>query len=212
MPQTITEKILAAHAGRETVKPGEIITVKVDLVLVNDITGLIADREFRKMGVSKVFDPDRSRHRARPLRARQGHGLGRAVPHLPPLRQGVRHHQLLRCRPRRHRARPAARAGHRGAGRPDHRRRLAHRHLRRHRRLLHRRRRHRRGGGDGPGRDLAARAGDDQVRLQRQAAVAGSPARTSSSTPSARSASTAPATRPWSSPARPSPSSRSRDA
>ena len=57
MPQTITEKILAAHAGREAVKPGDIITVKVDLVLVNDITGLIADREFRKMGVSKVFDP-----------------------------------------------------------------------------------------------------------------------------------------------------------
>ncbi|MHB1004789.1 MAG: 3-isopropylmalate dehydratase large subunit [Chloroflexota bacterium] len=59
MPQTITEKILAAHAGREEVKPGEIVTVKVDLVLVNDITGLIADREFRKMGVSKVWDPDR---------------------------------------------------------------------------------------------------------------------------------------------------------
>jgi 3-isopropylmalate/(R)-2-methylmalate dehydratase large subunit len=57
VPQTITEKILAAHAGRETVKPGDIITVKVDLVLVNDITGLIADREFRKMGVTKVFDP-----------------------------------------------------------------------------------------------------------------------------------------------------------
>ncbi|MHB1132365.1 MAG: 3-isopropylmalate dehydratase large subunit [Chloroflexota bacterium] len=57
MPQTITEKILAAHAGRDAVKPGEIITVKVDLVLVNDITGLIADREFRKMGVDKVFDP-----------------------------------------------------------------------------------------------------------------------------------------------------------
>ncbi|MCL5108723.1 MAG: 3-isopropylmalate dehydratase large subunit [Chloroflexi bacterium] len=57
MPRTITEKILAAHAGRDAVKPGDIITVKVDLVLVNDITGLIADREFRKMGVTKVFDP-----------------------------------------------------------------------------------------------------------------------------------------------------------
>jgi 3-isopropylmalate/(R)-2-methylmalate dehydratase large subunit len=33
--------------------------VKVDLVLVNDITGLLADREFRKMGVSKVWDPER---------------------------------------------------------------------------------------------------------------------------------------------------------
>ncbi len=58
-PQTITEKILATHAGRDEVTPGEIVTVKVDLVLVNDITGLIADREFRKMGVDKVFDPDK---------------------------------------------------------------------------------------------------------------------------------------------------------
>ncbi|MHB1417253.1 MAG: 3-isopropylmalate dehydratase large subunit, partial [Chloroflexota bacterium] len=59
MPQTITEKILAAHAGKDTVRPGEIVIVNVDLVLVNDITGLIADREFRKMGVTKVWDPDK---------------------------------------------------------------------------------------------------------------------------------------------------------
>ncbi|MDA8216412.1 MAG: 3-isopropylmalate dehydratase large subunit [Dehalococcoidales bacterium] len=59
MPQTITEKILAAHAGKDTVRPGEIVIVKVDLVLVNDITGLIADREFRKMGVTKVWNPDK---------------------------------------------------------------------------------------------------------------------------------------------------------
>ena len=59
MPQTITEKILAAHAGKDEVRPGEIITARVDLVLVNDITGLIVDREFRKMGVSKVWDRER---------------------------------------------------------------------------------------------------------------------------------------------------------
>ena len=59
MAQTITEKILAAHAGRQRVRPGEIVTAKVDLVMFNDITGLIVDREFRRMGVKKVWDPER---------------------------------------------------------------------------------------------------------------------------------------------------------
>ncbi|MFZ5590957.1 MAG: 3-isopropylmalate dehydratase large subunit [Bacillota bacterium] len=59
MPMTITEKILAAHAGREQVQPGELINVKVDLVLGNDITAPVAIREFRKIGVEKVFDPQR---------------------------------------------------------------------------------------------------------------------------------------------------------
>ncbi|MGQ9558127.1 MAG: 3-isopropylmalate dehydratase large subunit [Desulfurispora sp.] len=59
MAMTITEKILAAHAGREQVQPGELINVQVDLVLGNDITAPVAIREFRKIGVNKVFDPQR---------------------------------------------------------------------------------------------------------------------------------------------------------
>ncbi len=59
MPMTITEKILAAHAGRESVKPGELIMAKVDAVLGNDITAPIAIAEFEKAGAKKVFDPDR---------------------------------------------------------------------------------------------------------------------------------------------------------
>lgn len=56
---TITEKILAAHAGLDEVKPGDLITAKVDITLANDITGPVAINEFRKIGVDKVFDKDR---------------------------------------------------------------------------------------------------------------------------------------------------------
>lgn len=57
MPMTITEKILAQHAGLETVVPGQLITAKLDLVLANDVTGPVAIREFAKFGVESVFDP-----------------------------------------------------------------------------------------------------------------------------------------------------------
>ncbi len=53
---TLAEKILAAHCGRKKVAPGELINVKVDLVLANDITAPIAIKEFRRIGVKKVFD------------------------------------------------------------------------------------------------------------------------------------------------------------
>lgn len=56
---TITEKILADHAGVEKVLPGDLITAKVDITLANDITGPVAIEEFRKIGVNKVFDSER---------------------------------------------------------------------------------------------------------------------------------------------------------
>ncbi len=59
MGQTITEKILAAHAGKESVKPGELINVKVDIVLGNDVTAPVAIKEFRKIGLDKVFDAEK---------------------------------------------------------------------------------------------------------------------------------------------------------
>jgi len=59
MGMTITEKILAAHAGREFVEPGEIIDAKIDLVLANDITAPLSIEEFDKVGASAVFDPER---------------------------------------------------------------------------------------------------------------------------------------------------------
>lgn len=59
MGMTITEKILAAHAGKEYVEPGELITANVDMVLGNDITAPVAIREFRKIGAKAVFDKER---------------------------------------------------------------------------------------------------------------------------------------------------------
>jgi len=53
----LAEKILAAHAGKDHVAPGEFISAKVDVVLANDITAPIAIREFQKLGQDKVFDP-----------------------------------------------------------------------------------------------------------------------------------------------------------
>jgi 3-isopropylmalate/(R)-2-methylmalate dehydratase large subunit len=56
MPMTITEKILAAHAGRESVSPGELIQVEVDLALANDITAPLAIGVFYDLGAREVFD------------------------------------------------------------------------------------------------------------------------------------------------------------
>jgi len=54
---TLTEKILAAHSGRNRVSPGELINARVDLILSNDITAPLAIMEFQKLGINKVFDP-----------------------------------------------------------------------------------------------------------------------------------------------------------
>ena len=59
MSMTITEKIIAAHAGEEKVVPGELVGVKVDLALANDITAPGSILEFAKIGVEKVFDRDK---------------------------------------------------------------------------------------------------------------------------------------------------------
>jgi 3-isopropylmalate/(R)-2-methylmalate dehydratase large subunit len=55
-PMTMTQKILAAHAGLDAVSPGQFIEAKLDVVLGNDITGPVAIREFAKMGKKHVFD------------------------------------------------------------------------------------------------------------------------------------------------------------
>ena len=56
MAMTISQKILAKHAGKKAIEPGQLINCKVDLVLGNDITTPPAIKEFEKIGVTKVFD------------------------------------------------------------------------------------------------------------------------------------------------------------
>ncbi|MEW5783637.1 MAG: 3-isopropylmalate dehydratase large subunit [Bacillota bacterium] len=55
----MVEKILARGAGKERVQPGELVNVKVDLALGNDITAPVAIKEFTRLGLKRVFDPDR---------------------------------------------------------------------------------------------------------------------------------------------------------
>lgn len=59
MGMTMTQKILAAHAGLDKVTAGQLINAKLDIVLGNDITTPVAVNEFKKAGFDKVFDKDR---------------------------------------------------------------------------------------------------------------------------------------------------------
>ena len=59
MGMTMTQKILAAHAGKASVTAGELIEAKLDLVLGNDVTTPVAITEFENAGFTKVFDKDK---------------------------------------------------------------------------------------------------------------------------------------------------------
>ena len=59
MGMTMTQKILAKHAGLDHVEVGQLIEAKLDLVLGNDITTPVAITEFEKAGFTQVFDKDR---------------------------------------------------------------------------------------------------------------------------------------------------------
>ncbi len=56
---TMTQKILAYHAGLDSVTAGQLINAKLDIVLGNDITTPVAVNEFKKNGFDSVFDKDR---------------------------------------------------------------------------------------------------------------------------------------------------------
>lgn len=53
----LVERILAAHSGRSKVSPGDFIMPRLDLILANDITAPLAIKEFRRLGLKRVFDP-----------------------------------------------------------------------------------------------------------------------------------------------------------
>ncbi len=59
MGQTITEKILAAHSGRERVVPGEIVNATLDLIVCHEVTTPPAVAMLRARGIHRVFDPSR---------------------------------------------------------------------------------------------------------------------------------------------------------
>ena len=59
MGMTMTQKILAKHAGLESVEAGQLIEAKLDMVLGNDITTPVAITEFNKAGLTQIFDKDK---------------------------------------------------------------------------------------------------------------------------------------------------------
>ena len=59
MGMTMTQKILAAHAGLESVKAGQLINARLDMTLANDITGPVSINEFDGTGFDSVFDKSR---------------------------------------------------------------------------------------------------------------------------------------------------------
>lgn len=59
MAMTMTQKILAHHAGLDSVSAGELVLVNVDRVLGNDITSPVAIREYEKIGCDGVYDKDK---------------------------------------------------------------------------------------------------------------------------------------------------------
>ena len=116
MGMTLTQKILAAHAGLAEVKAGQLINAKLDIVLGNDITTPVAVNEFEKAGFHSVFDkehiaivldhfvPNKDIKSAQPVQA------------MPRVCQSVRYPQFLRCGPDGRGARPPARKRHRDGG------------------------------------------------------------------------------------------------
>jgi 3-isopropylmalate/(R)-2-methylmalate dehydratase large subunit len=59
MGMTMSQKILAAHAGLDSVEAGQLTQAKLDMVLANDITAPVAIKEFEKTGLDKVFDREK---------------------------------------------------------------------------------------------------------------------------------------------------------
>ncbi|MBI2898834.1 MAG: 3-isopropylmalate dehydratase large subunit [Planctomycetes bacterium] len=58
MRMNLIEKILAAHAGLKEVRPGQIVTASVDVALANELSGIAAIEEFRRVGATKVWNPE----------------------------------------------------------------------------------------------------------------------------------------------------------
>ena len=172
-PMTITEKILAAHAGVEEVEPGQLINCRLDIVLANDVTAPIAIKEFVEIGVDKVWDPAKIALVPDHYTPNKDIKSAEQAKMMRDFAARAGHHALLRDRLHGRRARAAARAGRRGAGRRDHRRRLAHVHLRRARGVRHGRWIDRCRCGDGDRRGVVQGARVHQVRHRRRARAVG---------------------------------------
>ena len=111
MHKTMSEKILADHAGKPEVFPDELVEVQVDFALGNDITAPLANRGVPALRGKKGFRPGPGLSCPGSLRAQQGYRLGRAGPNAQGFCKGVRPSLLFRSRPDGGRTRSFARTG-----------------------------------------------------------------------------------------------------
>ena len=167
-PQTITQKILAAHCGKDYVEPGELIMARVDIALGNDITAPLAIQDFHKVGAKKVFDrgtvvlvcdhfaPNKDIASANQCQLLRKFAREQDLTHFYDGGDMGVEHALL------------PETGDCGARRLHHRRRQPHLHLRGPGGLRHRRGLHRPGRGHGHRRVLVQGAGVHPLRLYRQ--------------------------------------------
>ncbi len=129
MGMTLTQKILAAHAGLAEVKAGQLINAKLDIVLGNDITTPVAVNEFEKAGFHACFDKE---HIAIVLDHFVPNKDIKSAQQSKQCREFANKYDILnfyRCGRDGHRARPPARKRHRDGRRLRHRRRQPHLHL-----------------------------------------------------------------------------------
>ena len=126
-PMTIAEKILAAHAGLDEVRPGQLVECGLDLVLANDITAPIAIKVFSELGADRRF-----RSRARLPAVPDHYAPNKDIKSAEQAKtmrdfaraQGVTHYWEVGCMGVEHALLPEQ--GVVGARRPHHRRRLPH--------------------------------------------------------------------------------------
>jgi 3-isopropylmalate/(R)-2-methylmalate dehydratase large subunit len=59
VPHTLAEKIVLAHTDARDAAPGDVVMLRCDLVMANDVSGPVAFRALERMGVDRVFDPER---------------------------------------------------------------------------------------------------------------------------------------------------------
>ena len=95
MGMTMSQKILAKHAGLESVREGQLIRAKLDMVLGNDITSPVAINEFNKAGFGGIFNKDK---------------ISLVMDHFTPNKDiKAATYKLLRCRRNGHRTRTSSR-------------------------------------------------------------------------------------------------------
>ena len=97
MGMTMTQKILAAHAGLPSVEAGQLIEADLDLVLGNDITSPVAIHEMDKFKSDKVFDKDKIALVMDHFIPNKDIKIGGALQMCSGVCLSSRHYQLLRC-------------------------------------------------------------------------------------------------------------------